>query len=150
MRPLVGSIGTGAGRTSVTLRSRSEDVREVRVEARWMGADAPLDVTFVCRSTARATHYESLVILRATDVDGAEVPLPPSPDPLVFEVVRVPRQDVEEPFAAVLWLHARSYYDPGDQLPAEEYEIPPEAFCPAARALQHLEAPWKLDEDGDK
>lgn len=147
MIELLGEVGTGAGRTTVSVRSAAEDAWEVSVYARWMGDAAPLEVTFTCDPLEHSTHYDKLRICSARDAEGADVPLPPADGALVLELIRIPEQAVRDPFNAVIWLHPQSYYDPGDQLPVDEYDIPPERFRPAARALAYLENPWKLRGD---
>ncbi|MEO8702835.1 MAG: hypothetical protein ABI867_22515 [Kofleriaceae bacterium] len=142
MERLGASIGTGSGRTSVTLELDGERAVIV-VESRWMG-QAPLVITFAC-----AHRRPGMIRIESAASGETAVPLPPNPDGLYVQYVRVAAQpdpfDQEaDPFTMVAWLDPEAYFDDGTQLSIGEYEHPPESFKPAVDALVWLERPWKL------
>ena len=90
-------------------------------------------------------------VLELTGADGHA--LPPAPEPIVIEYVRVPEQPcasgqpeiaTNDAFTHVIWLHPDSMFDAGSDLPAGDYDPPIAAFAQVARALAILAQPWKL------
>lgn len=155
---LEGYTATGCGSTHVTLALDEGGGASVTVRARWMGDDAPFEVTLSGRHLKRTAHHGVLAMDRAAGKDGVALEMPPSDGAILLEYVRVPVQEDTIPgndamayagtwndaFRAVLWVHPDAMWDDGTQLSPDEYEVPPERFAPVVRALKWIERVWKL------